>query len=206
MKKVVIIDYKLGNINSVANAFNFLGCNTAVSCRKEDIEDADYIVLPGVGAFAEGMKNLENLGLIDVLNKQVLENKKPILGICLGFQLFAKESEENGLFKGLGWVNSRVEKLRVNGLRMPHIGWNDIKIKKDSFLLKDIPDNNFYFVHSYAYQSGVDDIATSVCNYGVDFVASIQKGNIFGTQFHPEKSHISGLKLLKNFINFNGDG
>ena len=206
MKNVVIIDYGLGNLNSVANALEFIGCNPLISNKEEDIKNADSIILPGVGAFENGMANLNELGLIDILNREVLENGKPILGICLGFQLFANESEENGIFKGLGWIDGEVTKLKSGKLRIPHIGWNNITTKNNFNLFKEIPDDNFYFVHSFAFQNiREENVITSTCNYGVDFVSSLKKGNIFGTQFHPEKSHASGLKVLKNFVNFKSD-
>ncbi len=201
MERVVIIDYGLGNLNSVKNALDFIGYPAIISNKKEDIENADYLILPGVGAFSEGMKNLQSLGLIEILKKEVLEKKKPILGICLGMQLLAEESEENGIHKGLGFIKGKVERLKTN-LRLPQVGWNNIIIKKDSILLKELPDDNFYFVHSFAFQEKIEDIVTSTCNYGNDFAATIQKDNIFGTQFHPEKSHISGIKLIRNFLNF----
>ncbi|MBT3405559.1 imidazole glycerol phosphate synthase subunit HisH [Candidatus Woesearchaeota archaeon] len=204
--KIVIIDYGLCNLNSVLNALKFLGANAIISQNPEDIASADKLILPGVGAFGEAMKNINDLGLKKVMDEEVLVKKKPILGICLGFQLFAKESEENGLFEGLGWIDSTVKKLNVGPeFRIPHVGWNNIKVTNESCLFEQIPDDNFYFVHSYGYIDTTMKIKTSVCSHGVDFVASFQKENIIGTQFHPEKSHASGLRVLKNFIEYRGE-
>ena len=197
---LIIIDYGMGNLKSVYNAFTYLGQEVIISNKKEDLERADYIVLPGVGSFGKGIENLRKLGLIELLNKEVLENKKPFLGICLGMQLIAKDSTEEGLNKGLGWLDANVRKLDVK-LRIPHMGWNDVKFNKESNLLKNLSlGTSFYFIHSFAMNCKDKKDILMTTEYGKEFVAAIQKENIFAVQFHPEKSHKSGLQLLKNFL------
>jgi glutamine amidotransferase len=199
---ITIIDYGLGNIRSVSKALEFLGAQAQVSCSEEDIRAADGLILPGVGAFADGMRNLRERGLVDLLSSQVLEEKKPMLGICLGMQLMAEEGFENGSHKGLGWVHASVRKLDVGdpALKLPHIGWNNVSLTKKSPLFTGIGnDPSFYFVHSYHIVCDPDAV-TSTCEYGTIFAASIQSDNIFGTQFHPEKSQKDGLMVLKNFV------
>lgn len=197
-KKVVIIDYQMGNVASVKKAFEKTGADVKISNSKKDIERAEFLVLPGVGAFGDGMANLTRLGLIDVLNRAVIKNRTPFLGICLGMQLLSEEGHEFGSHKGLGWVKGTTVKLKSD--RLPHIGWNEIKILKSN-LFKEIPDKNFYFVHSYVLKLLDKQTITSTAKYGVEFPSSIQYKNIFATQFHPEKSQLAGLKLLENFLN-----
>ena len=200
---VVIIDYNMGNIASVIKAFKKIGTQPIVSNKKDIIEKAKYLVLPGVGAFGDGMKNLKELGLIELLNKKVIQHKTPFLGICLGMQLIAKTGYEFGTHSGIGWIDGQVIKLKVNKkLRLPHIGWNNIKIKSNHNLFDKIKDNNFYFVHSYHLTGCSLKIVNSTCNYGQEFISTIQQENIFATQFHPEKSQDSGLQLLRNFLNY----
>lgn len=199
-KMLVIVDYGAGNLRSVYNAFKYLGQDVIISNKKEDLEKADYIILPGVGSFAEGMKNLRKLNLIEVLNKEVIQKKKPFLGICLGIQLIAKDGTEDGFNQGLGWIDANVRKLDTK-LRLPHIGWNDVKFQKDSSFLRNVPEGtSFYFVHSYSINCNDKNDILMISDYGKEFVAAIQKGNIIATQFHPEKSHKYGLQLLKNFL------
>ncbi len=212
---IVVVDYGMGNLFSVAKALEQLGEEVVISNKEEDIKRAEKIVLPGVGSFAEGMKNLKKLSLITVLKKEILENKKPFLGICLGMQLLAITGEEDGLNEGFGWIPFKVEKFKFNSdnqnnaLRIPHMGWDNL-ILKESPLFKGInPENNFYFVHSYhlvplSKKEGEDLIAAE-CHYGYNFPAAIQKENIFATQFHPEKSQQAGLKILKNFVEWKSD-
>ncbi len=149
--KIVIIDYHMGNVRSVLNALNHLGYAPIISNKKEDIETADRLILPGVGAFSVGMYNLKKLNLIELLNNEVIKKKKPILGICLGAQLFAKKSYEGGEFEGLGWIEAEVVRIEPSDrkLKVPHIGWNDISILNPSILFKDVKELDFYFVHSY---------------------------------------------------------
>ena len=202
---ITVIDYEMGNIHSVSNALKAVGCEVKISRRAGDIKAADKLVLPGVGAFSVGMKNLADFGLIQILNEEVLDRKKPILGICLGMQLFANKSYEGGEYKGLGWVEGEVKRINPDNtplLKVPHVGWNDIEFKKDCVLFSGIDEHpNFYFVHSY-YLDCKDNFITSKFDYGGKFTASIRKRNIFGTQFHPEKSQNNGLKVLRNFANY----
>jgi glutamine amidotransferase len=202
---IVIVDYGLGNIFSVVNAFEAIGCPVYVSNKNEDLQKAEGIVLPGVGAFGDGIKNLKNLGLVDTLHEQVIDNGKPFLGICLGMQLMARDSYEGDYHEGLRWLPASVKKLVVNdpNLKLPHMGWNEINIKlKDPLFLGIEGDFNFYFVHSYHMVCDDPKIISATCNYGIEFTAAVQSDNIFGMQFHPEKSHKNGLQLLRNFVNY----
>ena len=207
--KIVIIDYNMGNLRSVQKAFENVGCDATVTNDHDTIRDSDKIVLPGVGAFKDGMKQLEELGLIDILNKKVIKDKKPFLGICLGMQLIANKSYENGETNGLGWIDAKVVKFNFSNsskkLKVPHVGWNNINFKNRNILLNDIPNNSdFYFVHSYYFKTN-EDVVTSITDYGIDFVSSVNRDNIYAFQFHPEKSQKVGLKILENFVNLEGD-
>ena len=206
---VVIVDYKMGNLRSVQKAFQKVGCNAVVSNDKEIIKKASKIVLPGVGAFRDGMKHLEELDLIELLNDEVIGKKKPFLGICLGMQLIATKSYENGECCGLGWVDAEVTKFEFEGvsskLKVPHVGWNDTHFKKKNSLFEGIKDgSDFYFVHSYHFTTK-EDIVTSTTEYGFDFVSSLHKENLYTFQFHPEKSQSAGLKILENFVNLESE-
>lgn len=200
----VIIDYGMGNLFSVENALKHLGVEVKISNHKEDIQKADKLILPGVGAFPDGMRNLKKLGLVEILEEEILKNKKPFLGICLGMQLLATEGEEVELTKGLGWIAGRVRRFQVDEakFRIPHIGWNDLILEKEPPLFRGIEQLTFYFVHSYHLVPEDSSAVSAVCNYGENFAAAVQKDNIFGVQFHPEKSQKSGLRVLKNFIAF----
>ena len=198
---IAIIDYKMGNLRSVEKAFHKIGANVVITNDHKVIENADKILLPGVGAFREGMENLKQLGLIELLNKAIIENRKIFLGICLGMQLIGSKSYEIEETAGLKWINGDVVKFNAESLKVPHVGWNNIKFTKSNALFKNIPDQtDFYFVHSYYFKSETQ-YATSLTDYGVDFVSSVNKENIFGCQFHPEKSQKFGLEILKNFVN-----
>ncbi|MBN2067034.1 MAG: imidazole glycerol phosphate synthase subunit HisH [Candidatus Diapherotrites archaeon] len=199
-----IIDYGLGNLHSVANALHYLGYEALVTGEIGRLLEADALILPGVGAFADGMKNLEERGLVKPLTKAVVQGRKPFLGICLGMQLVARDSTEGGLHKGLGWLPGNVRRLSVpRELRLPHIGWNSLGIKLESPLFSGLgKDLNFYFVHSFHFISGEPEIVSATCSYGQDFAAAVQKDNIFAVQFHPEKSHKNGLHLLSNFADY----
>jgi len=201
--KIAIIDYGLGNVQSVYGACKKLGHQPFITNEIDIFDEADRLILPGVGSFESGMKNINNLGLVEPLTRLVFDEKKPILGICLGFQLLAKESYEFGIHKGLGWIDAKVKKIETKhtDLIVPHVGWNDLFMKKKSILWANIPSNTlFYYVHSYYVKCKNDGIVVGTCEHGVKFAAAIQQDNIYGTQFHPEKSQYYGLEVLKNFI------
>lgn len=202
---IAIIDYGMGNLRSVQKAFERIGHIAVVTRDKKVINDAEKIVLPGVGAFPDCMKNLDDLGLIDPIIKGV-EAGKPFLGICLGLQVLFTESEEFGTHKGLDIIKGRVikfpEGLSSNGtrLKIPHMGWNEIRMKKKTPVLDGIPEGSYlYFVHSYYVVPEDKEVIATTTDYGVEFVSSIWKDNIFACQFHPEKSQQAGLKILENF-------
>lgn len=201
--KLLVIDYGVGNIQSVVNALNFLGYSPKLSGKKQDIETANIFIFPGIGAFPEAMKNLERLHIINSLSHQVLDLKKPILGICLGMQVLAEDSEEYGLHQGLGWIKGHIKKMPRSRLaKIPHIGWNPVNItKRNPLFSRTNSAPAFYFDHSYEFICPQDVIAAT-CRHGQNVVAAIQQDNIFGVQFHPEKSQIQGLKLLRGFINY----
>ena len=206
MKAIIgVIDFGMGNIQSVINGFQAIGKKVIKVDSPASLSELDGIVLPGVGAFAQGMKNQKKTGFDNALKEEVLIKKKPFLGICLGLQLLATNSSEFGEHSGLDWIKGKVKLMRVDSnnksLRLPHIGWNNLKsFSKNEFFDEIDTDPDFYFVHSYSLEPDDDSIITSVCNHGVDFVSSIQKENIIATQFHPEKSQSNGLKLLNNWL------
>ena len=199
---VVIIDYGMGNLFSVKNALEAIGVEAKISNEPDDLRRAEQIILPGAGAFPDGMKNLKNLGIIPVLEEEVLKKKKPFLGICLGAQLLATQGEEHQLTDGLGWIKGRVRRFQVDEskFRIPHIGWNDVFPKKDNILFKNVHPPIFYFVHSYHLVPEDQSVIVATSEYGETFVAAFQKENIFGVQFHPEKSQKNGLRILENFL------
>ena len=202
--KICIVDYEVGNTYSVFHALEYLGYSKVKITDKENvISEAEALILPGVGAFDEAAKNLRKRNLDKILNEQVLVKKKPILGICVGMQMLATHSEENGIHEGLNWIEGRVKKLELpEGFRVPHVGWNNVNIdNKAPLFQKNITSTNFYFDHSYHFNCESKYIS-SWCDYGVKVTASVQKDNIFGVQFHPEKSQSNGLKLFRNFFNF----
>lgn len=198
-----LIDYEMGNVQSVLNAFHLLGQDIVKTRDKKEIEKAKAIVLPGVGAFGDAMENLKKFDLVDILNQEVLEKKKPFLGICLGLQLLARVGKELGIHQGLGWIEGQTVEIKPSdpSLKIPHMGWNNLEIKSFEGLYKDIQQNAVcYFVHSYHLEPKDQSIITAIAPYGQNITASIQKDNIFGVQFHPEKSQGAGLKLLENFV------
>jgi glutamine amidotransferase len=201
---IVVVDCGIGNLHSIFKQLLRLGASVMISRTVKDIQDADKLILPGVGNFAHAMKNLYDLNLVSVLTERVLAQKVPILGICLGMQLFGKRSEE-GQVDGLGWINAQTKRFILDEklhLRIPHMGWNSIEIKRTSPFLNGIShDNTFYFVHSYHVACNEPENVAAITSYGIHFTSVIQKDNIYGTQFHPEKSHKCGLQLLKNFMN-----
>jgi len=197
---IAIIDYGMGNLRSVEKAFEYVGHNARITSKTSDILDASHVVLPGVGGFPECMKNLSRAGLIDAVYKSI-ESGKPFLGICLGLQLLFTESEEFGYHKGLDVLKGRVVRFKSDDrIKIPHMGWNQIRILKSSPVLDGIPDGAFvYFVHSYYVVPDDEDVICTITDYGGEFVSSVYKDNIFACQFHPEKSHNIGLKMLNNF-------
>ncbi len=200
MKKIVIIDYGLGNLRSVRKGLEYVGAMPIISSRDTDIQDADGLILPGVGAFSDAMKNIE---LLKEAIGRYVETEKPMLGICLGQQIIMSESEEGRLTKGLDIIPGRVIRFGGQGLKVPHMGWNSIKITQKHPLFEGIEDDTYlYFVHSYYVQTDAEH-TLAMCDYGVDFAAAVinRKGNVMGTQFHPEKSGKTGLKILNNFVN-----
>ena len=202
MTTVGIVNYGLGNLRSVAGAVIKLGHGPIISADPDELALTDKLILPGVGAFRDGMKNLHARGLVDPLSEMVAAGK-PLLGICLGFQLIAQESDEFGTCEGLGWVAARVRRLEPadQELRVPHVGWNDLEQCADSPLYRDVPaDALFYFVHSYQLVPEDEGIVIGHCDYGGRFVAAIARDNICGVQFHPEKSQQHGLTLIDNFL------
>lgn len=202
MNNIVIIDYGMGNLRSVSKAINFLGYSTIITENANEIDSADAIILPGVGAFGQAMKNLSSLHIIPSLTENVIIKKKPFLGICLGMQLIALDSTEMGNNKGLGWLDAKVEAINADNITLPHVGWNDIKIVRQVPLFHKLNDkSNFYFDHTYHFICD-ESYVSSYTFYGINIVSSIQKDNIFATQFHPEKSQTLGLKLIRNFLNF----
>jgi glutamine amidotransferase len=199
---IVIVDYGIGNLASVVNMFKKIGVkDVCISSDKVVIEKATKILLPGVGAFDAGMINLEKSGLIPLLNRKVLEEKTPVLGVCLGMQLLTKKSEE-GVKNGLGWIDAETIKFDFNPLqklKIPHMGWNYIKVNKANPLIDNENKSRFYFVHSYYVKCFDETQSVATSNYGIDFTCMVNKGNIYGAQFHPEKSLKFGMKLLENF-------
>lgn len=203
-QKITIIAYGMGNLNSVKRKFSRIGINALISNITSDISKADKLILPGVGHFQKAVENLRKLQLWDEINEAVLTKKKPILGICLGMQLMANFSEEGNCY-GFGWFDAEVVKFHVKDdlrFKIPHMGWNQIKSLKNSQLMNNIPENSeFYFVHSYHIRCNNELDKLNESEYESTFTSAIEKENIFGVQYHPEKSHNVGEQLLKNFVN-----
>jgi glutamine amidotransferase len=200
---VVVVDYGICNVRSVVKALELVGATVRVSSAPRDLEEAERIVLPGVGAFEHGMTNLAARGLIEPLADQVLGKGKPFLGICLGMQLLARTSHEFGVHEGLGWLPATVKAFELGGegLKVPHIGWAEISLDRASPLFAGVSKApSFYFVHSYHMVCDTTDLVVAAAEYGVRFTAAVQRDNIFATQFHPEKSQDDGLRLLENFL------
>ena len=205
---VTIVDYKSGNISSVINSFTEVAknkVNLEVTSDLNKIKSSDKVVLPGQGSFKSCIDALNSInGLTDTLNEFVINKKKPLFGICVGLQMFANVGYEEIETKGLGWIPGKVSKIdNKNGkYKLPHIGWNQINIVKDSKIFKDVENNShMYFVHSYEFIPEDKDVISATTDYSSNIVCSIEKENIFGTQFHPEKSDKIGLKIIDNFIN-----
>lgn len=200
--RAVVVDYGLGNLKSVANALVSLGCNSDVASKPSQIEDADFLVLPGVGAFDAGMKNLKQAAFLSSLNEAVKYRGLPILGICLGMQLFAKTSSEGSGGEGLGWIDAEVVRFDDRNLDVPHIGFSRVKSLHHSSFKHFELDRHFYFVHSYYLKLHSQDCLVATADYGHELAAVVANNNIVGVQFHPEKSQANGLKFLKAFISF----
>ena len=205
---ITIVDYKSGNISSVINSFKEVAKDKVkieVTSDINKIKMSDKVVLPGQGSFKSCVDGLKNInGLVDTLNEFAINKKKPLLGICVGVQMFADFGYEETETKGLGWIPGKVSKIdNQNGkYKLPHIGWNQINIVKESKIFKDIENNShMYFVHSYEFIPEDRNVVSSTTNYSSNVVCSVEKENIFGTQFHPEKSDKMGLKIINNFIN-----
>ena len=200
---LAIVNYRMGNLNSVKRKLDRLKTTASITSNAKNIIKADKIILVGVGHFAKAMKNIKELNLLDTLNEVAIIKKKPVLGICLGMQLMANDSEE-GNTEGLGWLDANVRKMQVDDtlrFKIPHTGWNKITQSKKSHLMKGIPESSeFYFVHSYHLMSNETSNILNETEYCFKFTSAIEKNNIFGVQYHPEKSHDVGEVLLKNFI------
>lgn len=199
---IAIIDYGMGNIHSVKKALELYGAKIKVSNDPGEISSCAKLVLPGVGAFGDAMQELEKQGLVTLIKNEI-KNKKPFLGICLGMQLLLEKSEEAPKCKGLGVIKGEVKKFPVSDLKVPHMGWNQLrKVKGECLLLKDIPDNSYvYFCHSYYPQPKDGQTVAASTGYGMDFASILWQDNVYGAQFHPEKSQATGLKMLENFVN-----
>ena len=202
MANVAVVDYGMGNVGSVMNALAFLKVPALVTMESLELRRASHIILPGVGAFGEGMANLKNRGLIPLL-EEARDSGKPFLGICLGMQLLASFGEEGGRHEGLGWIPGRTRRFNVKEreFRIPHVGWNDVIPESGALLFKEVSPLIFYFVHSFVVEPDEKEVVAAYCAYGERFAAALQKENILGVQFHPEKSQKSGLAVLERFIN-----
>jgi glutamine amidotransferase len=201
---LTIVDYGVGNLASMRNMLKKVGVDAIISSDEKVILDAEKLILPGVGAFDTCAEKLQQSGLVDAINRKVLEERTPVLGVCVGMQLLTEGSEE-GVLPGLGWIRGRVIKFRQEqlpaGTKIPHMGWTDVELKKPSPLFEGMYEEpRFYFVHSYHPELADPDDALVSAQYGYTFVAGMEHKNIIGVQFHPEKSHKFGMKLLSNFV------
>ena len=202
---IAIIDYDAGNIKSVEKALNYLGEEAIITRDHDEIINSDKVILPGVGAFADAMEKIRHYGLEETIH-EVVEKNIPFLGICLGLQLMFESSDEGPGVKGLGLLPGKILRIPKSGdLKIPHMGWNNIKVKEDSRLFKGLPENPYvYFVHSYYLHAEEPGIVTATTDYSTCIHASVEKGNLFACQFHPEKSSTVGLQILKNFAGVEG--
>ncbi len=199
---IVIVNYGLGNLGSIKNMFKKIGAECLITSDYKEILNADRLILPGVGNFGKGMYELENKGIKDLLNQRVLIDKIPILGICLGMQLMTDESEEFDV-KGLGWIQSKTLKYQFDdvSMKVPHMGWNSVNVINENKLIeKSDEEIRYYFVHSYYVKVSDERHSIAKTNYGISFDSAFNKDNIYGVQFHPEKSHKYGMNLLRNFL------
>jgi len=203
---IAVVDYGMGNLLSVFNGLQMVGGEAKVCPDPRELETADRIVLPGVGAFPDCAHNLKTTGFWDALNREVLEKKKPILGICLGMQVMARRGSEVRPCEGLGWFDAEVVRMTPAeaSLRVPQIGWNEVSFRAESPLFRGLKcPTDFYFVHSFFMRCASSDDVDATCDYGGPVTAAVRKGNIFATQFHPEKSQDFGLRVLENFLAWN---
>lgn len=199
---IVIVDYNMGNVGSIANMIKYVGGTSIISNNHKDIEKAEKIILPGVGSFDTGVENLRKFNLIEILSKKALKDRIPVFGICLGMQLLSRSSEE-GELKGLGWVKAKTVKFSLDeNLNIPHMGWNDVAVNKDNegLLSGFDSDPRFYFDHSFHLVCDNKKDIMGETEYGYPFASAIRSDNIYGVQFHPEKSHKYGMKVFENFI------
>ena len=196
---MTIIDYGMGNLNSIANMFKKIGVSSIITNKKEEINQSHKLILPGVGSFDKAMQNIKELDLLESLNNKVIFDKTPILGICLGMQLLTNSSEE-GEEQGFGWLDAETKKFNHQALKIPHMGWNSITIEKSSSMFNHLDkERRYYFVHSYYVECHDEKDILTTTDYGHPFTSMVEKGNIYGAQFHPEKSHAFGIELLTNF-------
>jgi glutamine amidotransferase len=198
---IVIIDYGVGNVGSVHNMLRRIGAKARISGNPADMEEASKLILPGVGHFGHGMRSLERSGLVPALRHQALERRKPVLGICLGMQMLTRGSEESEI-PGLGWIDAFTHRFsNARGLRVPHMGWNNVRATDGArlFVADAAEPERFYFVHSYYVKASRPAEVAAHCCYGDEFAAAIQSDNLFGVQFHPEKSHLFGMDMLRRF-------
>lgn len=211
MSRIVIVDFGLGNLRSIQRKLQRHNFNALVGSTFNELSSADCLIFPGVGHFAAGMENLRSSGLVDILNHKVLVDRTPILGICLGMQLFTNFSEEGGV-EGLGWINAKTVRFREEQagglLKIPHVGWNEIRTTSTQHpLFNGVQSGKkFYFTHSYHLEIENKEEAIATTFYGYEFVCAVQSGNITGVQFHPEKSHVDGIGVILNFIRNCGFG
>jgi len=199
---ITVVDYGMGNLGSIQNMLKKIGVGSKITADPAEVRTAEKLIIPGVGAFDAGMRNLRNLGLVEALTECATERRIPIMGICLGMQLMTRSSEE-GNAPGLGWINADTKRFELSAfgsLKVPHMGWRSVDVVRSSLLLGELSDEwRFYFVHSYHVHCVDRQDILLRARYGIDFDAAIQHENLIGVQFHPEKSHKFGLKLLKNF-------
>ncbi len=200
---VAVVDYGMGNLRSVLNAVTALGRTAFVATEPADLRRAVAVILPGVGAFADGMRNLRDGGWVEPLQRDVKNAGKPFLGICLGMELLATGGMEHGWHEGLDWVAGVVDRLPAasSAIKVPHIGWNDVRIVREDGLYVGLGGHqSFYFVHSYYFAPRDAAVVSAVCGHGMEFAASVESDNVVGTQYHPEKSQKAGLAVLRNFL------
>lgn len=201
--KVCILDYGSGNVKSVYNLIKTITNNVIISNNNSDLNEATHLILPGVGAFGASMEKIKKKIDLNLLKELVFKGKKPFLGICVGMQVLADKGYEFGEYDGLGWIHGKVVQLESKKLPLPHIGWNNVNIKNNCKLVTGINnDFDFYFLHSYVFEVLDNKKAMTITEYGTEFVSIVNQDNIYGVQFHPEKSQIAGKKIIQNFLNF----